>query len=233
MDQPRNTVPSRNTPRDFMLLREPLQRLGIKPERRMAWLLRFNKLTLDQLTKDQWDKLHQDLWAFIVLGMMTMSHRMSFDNLIQALQISASAQRIGTLVTQERITRFQVISQNAVADILHRGFTRLPPVTITRMLMKIADRMEVQIDPERSSVDGPFIIHLEELLRTLGIRLAICKSSECPTQEFLMIRYKQTYCSNRCRSRDAMRKMRTKQKEEKQRRKARAKGGGKRGQKRR
>lgn len=207
-----------------MLLREPLQRLGINPEKRMAWLLRFNKLTLDQLTKNQWDELRHDVWAFSVLGMLTMSHRMSFDDLIRARQISEPAQRIRTWVTQELITRLQVISQNAVAGILHRGFTTLPPVTITQMLMKIADRVEAQINTSHTSVDGPFIIHLTELLKTLGIRLAICKSSECPTQEFLMIRYKQTYCSNRCRSRDAMRKMRTKQREEKQRRKTRAKG---------
>lgn len=231
MDQPRNTVPSRNTPGDFMFLREPLGRLGTNPEKRMAWLLRFNKLTLNQLTKDQWDELRQELWAFSKLGMMTMSHRMSFDNLIRVMETSEPAQRIRTWVTQALITQLQVISQNAVAGILHQGGTTLPPVTITQMLMKVSDRVEVQINPSHTAVDGPFIIHLAELLRTLGIKLAICKSSECPTQEFLMIRYKQTYCSNRCRSRDAMRKMRTKQKEEKQRRKTRAKGGAKHGTK--
>lgn len=190
----------------------------------MAWLLRFNTLTLNQLTKDHWDKLRQDLWAFSVLGMMAMSHRMSFANLIQARQISEPAQWIRTWVTQELITQLQVISRNAVAGILHRGFTSLPPVTITQMLMKVSDGVEAQITPSPPSVDGPFTIHLAELLKALGMRLAICKSSECPKQEFLMRRYKQTYCSNTCHSREAMRKIRTKQKEKKQRRKTRAKG---------
>jgi hypothetical protein len=215
--------------------------IGRKPGKVMEWLIRFGEKDLRTISKKEWDQLQNELKAFIDIGRIELSGR----NLHQALVLlkNSQAYRIqhGPLfldpITLPMAKKLQSITKTAIKELIEEGMTYLPKITTSALIGKRPKpRFGSHIkglyffsmcQGGQTGMHDEFIVHLQNLLKEVGLQLEICHSPTC-RKTFVMYRYDQRYCTKRCRSRVAMKEWRQKRKNEK----SKPKGGAKRGTKR-
>ena len=215
--------------------------IGRTPEHILEWLIRFGEKDLRTISKKEWDQLQNELKAFIDIGGIELSGR----NLHQALVLlkDSQAYRIqhGLLfldpISLPMAKKLQSITNTAIKELIEEGMTYLPEITTSSLIGKRPKPrfgsyikgmyLFLMCQGGQTGMHDEFIVHLQNVLRGVGLQLEICHSPTC-RQTFVMNRYAQRYCTKRCRSREAMKEFRQKRKNEK----SKPKGGAKHGTKR-